>query len=222
MVKATIRLTALPQGMAWPIWQMLEKRTTKGLHSKFQEVCWCFWVCEQCWVIGTLSYWCETDKYGSLHVFVPSICNSPQHQVSAVPFHHIPSPWKPNMWLAPYHVLGAGMHRHRWKLQWGLCNESWHYLQSFITGMSQVLVWVSACQYLDSLLDIDHRWISNKSIPLHHPPLHLFCPKAHPISVTSLTPLHSSLFPLSHPLSLCPLFHWYPFLCHYDPLVSHI
>ena len=46
--------------------------------------------------------------------------------------------------------------------------------------------------------------------------------KSVPISITSLTPLHSSLSPLSHPLSLCSLFHWYPFPCHYDPLISRI
>ena len=72
------------------------------------------------------------------------------------------------------------------------------------------------------LLDIDHRWISDKSIPLHLPPLYLFRSQVHPISITSPTPLHSSLFPLSHPLSLCSLFHWYPFPCHHDPLISHI
>ena len=58
-------------------------------------MCWYFWVCNWCWVIITLSYWSGTDKYGSLHVFVPSICNLPQH-VGAVPFLHIPSPWKLN------------------------------------------------------------------------------------------------------------------------------
>ena len=57
------------------------------------------------------------------------------------------------------------------------------------------------------LLDIDHRWISDKSIPLHHPPLYLPSPKSIPISATSLTPLHLSLSPLSHPSSLCSLFH---------------
>ena len=72
------------------------------------------------------------------------------------------------------------------------------------------------------VLDTDHRWISDKSIPLCHPPLYLPFPKSVPISVTSLTLLRSSLFPLSHPLSLCSLFHRYPFPCHYDPLVSRI
>ena len=70
------------------------------------------------------------------------------------------------------------------------------------------------------LLDTNHWCISNKSVPLHHPLLYLPSPKSIPISITSPTLLHSSLFPLSHPLSLCSLFHWYPFLCHYDPLVS--
>ena len=49
------------------------------------------------------------------------------------------------------------------------------------------------------------------SIPCHCPPLYLFHSKVHPISITSPTPLHSSLFPLSHPSSLCFLFHWYLF-----------
>ena len=57
------------------------------------------------------------------------------------------------------------------------------------------------------VLDTDHRWISNKSVPLHHPPLYLPFPKSVPISITSPTLLHSSLFPLSHSLSLCSLFH---------------
>ena len=52
------------------------------------------------------------------------------------------------------------------------------------------------------LLYIDHGWISNKSIPLHPSPLYPFCPQVHPISVTSLTPLHLSLLPLFYPLSL--------------------
>ena len=47
-------------------------------------------------------------------------------------------------------------------------------------------------------------------------------PKSIPISVTSPTPLRSSLSPLFHCLSLYSLFHWYPFPCHYDPLVSRI
>ena len=72
------------------------------------------------------------------------------------------------------------------------------------------------------LLDIDHQWISDKSIPPCHPPLHPFHPKVHSISVTSLTTLCLSLVPLSHPLSLCSLFHWYLFPYHYDPLVSCI
>ena len=72
------------------------------------------------------------------------------------------------------------------------------------------------------LLDTNHRWISNKSVSLHHPPLYLPSPKSIPISVTSPTPLRSSLSPLFHPLSLHSLFHWYPFPCHYDPLISCI
>ena len=68
-----------------------------------------------------------------------------------------------------------------------------------------------------ALLDIDHWWISNKSIPLHVPPLYPFCPQVRSISVMSLTPLHSSLFPLFHPSSLHFLFHWYLSPCH-DPL----
>ena len=58
-----------------------------------------------------------------------------------------------------------------------------------------------------TLLDIDHRWISNKSVPLCHPLLHFFHPKVRSISITSLTPLCSSLSPLSHPSSLWSLFH---------------
>ena len=72
------------------------------------------------------------------------------------------------------------------------------------------------------MLDTDQRLISNKSVLLHHPPLYPPFPKSIPISVTSPTLLCLSLFPLSHPLSLCSLFHWYLFLCHYDPLVSCI
>ena len=72
------------------------------------------------------------------------------------------------------------------------------------------------------VLDTDHWCISNKSIPLCHSPLYLPSPRSVPIPITSLTLLCSSLFPLSHPSSLYFLFHWYPFLCHYDPLVSRI
>ena len=57
-----------------------------------------------------------------------------------------------------------------------------------------------------SLLDITHQWISNKSVLLCLPVLYPFHPQVHSISVTSLTPLHSSLFPLFHPLSLHPCF----------------
>ena len=77
-------------------------------------------------------------------------------------------------------------------------------------------------KFIGPLLDIDHWWISDKSILLYHPLLHLSVPKSIPISITSLTPLRRSLSPLSHPSSLCSLFHWYPFPCHYDPLVPHI
>ena len=49
------------------------------------------------------------------------------------------------------------------------------------------------------LLDTDHRCISDESIPLCHSPLYLPSPKSVPISITSLTLLRSSLFPLSHP-----------------------
>ena len=52
------------------------------------------------------------------------------------------------------------------------------------------------------LLDIDHQWISDKSILPHFLPLYPFHPQVYSISIASLTPLHSSLFPLSHPLSL--------------------
>ena len=92
---------------------------------------------------------------------------------------------------------------------------------------NQMLI-LSECKYLKMLtastvctqmLDTDHQWISDKSVPLCHPLLYLLSPKSIPISITSLTPLHSSLSPLSHPSSLCSLFHWYPFPCHYDPLV---
>ena len=57
------------------------------------------------------------------------------------------------------------------------------------------------------VLDTDHQWISDKSIPLHHPPPYLPSPKSVPISITSPTLLCSSLFPLFHPSSLCSLFH---------------
>ena len=55
------------------------------------------------------------------------------------------------------------------------------------------------------LLDTDHRWISDKSVLLRHPPLYLLSPKSIPISVTSPTPLHSSLSPLFtlHPYIPC-------------------
>ena len=86
---------------------------------------------------------------------------------------------------------------------------------NWITHFNLLIDWVL-------VLDIDHWWISNKSILLCHPPPHLFHPKAHSISITSLTPLCSSLSPLPHPLSLCSLFHWYLFPCHYDPLISRI
>ena len=67
---------------------------------------------------------------------------------------------------------------------------------------------VKADEILDpDMLDTDHQWISNKSVPPHHPPIYLPFPKSLPISVTSPTLLRSSLFPLSHPLSLCSLFH---------------
>ena len=97
------------------------------------------------------------------------------------------------------------------------------YLEGF-TGLAKQLeaVLMSPKAAPGRLLDIDHQWISNKSVPLHHPPLHLFRPKVCSIPITSLTPLHSSLSPLPHPSYLCSLFHWYPFPCHYDPLISHI
>ena len=69
------------------------------------------------------------------------------------------------------------------------------------------LMTIERCQ----MLDTDHRCISDKSVLLCHPPLYLPSPKSIPIPVTSPTLLHSSLSPLSHPLSLCSLFHWYPF-----------
>ena len=79
-----------------------------------------------------------------------------------------------------------------------------------------------AIQYLTVLLDTNHWLISDKSVPFCFPPLYPPLPKSIPISITSLTLLCLSLFPLSHLSSLCFLFHWYPLLCHYDPLVSHL
>ena len=58
-----------------------------------------------------------------------------------------------------------------------------------------------------ALLDTNHPWISNKSIPLRHPLLHLSVPKSILFSITPPAPLRLSLSPLSHPLSLCSLFH---------------
>ena len=56
------------------------------------------------------------------------------------------------------------------------------------------------------MLDINHWWISDKSIPLCLPPLYSFCPQVHSISITSPTPLCSSLFPLYHPCLCIPVF----------------
>ena len=46
------------------------------------------------------------------------------------------------------------------------------------------------------LLEIDHQWISDKSVPLHLPLLYPFHPQVHPISITSLTLLHFVPVPL--------------------------
>ena len=73
-----------------------------------------------------------------------------------------------------------------------------------------------------ALLETDYRWISDKSVPLCHPPLYLSVSQVrsyfHHISDTPpFVPV-----PLVSPSSLCSLFHWYPFLCHYDPLKTSI
>ena len=46
------------------------------------------------------------------------------------------------------------------------------------------------------MLDTDHQWITNKSVPLCHPPLYLPSQKSIPISVTSLTLVRVSIFPI--------------------------
>ena len=49
----------------------------------------------------------------------------------------------------------------------------------------------------DGVLDINHQWISDKSIPLRLPPLYPFHPQVPPISITSLTPLvRVPIFPI--------------------------
>ena len=52
--------------------------------------------------------------------------------------------------------------------------------------------------------------------------LYLFHPQVHSISITSLTPLHLSLFPLFSSFVPASLFHWYLSPCHHDPLILHI
>ena len=105
-------------------------------------------------------------------------------------------------------------------IAWGLpivlpdAKSYWSVVASLACLLTSPWTWLPCVRYR-SPMDLwqVHPALSSSIIPFHFPSPFLFL----------LHLWHSSIrpcFPLSHPSSLCSLFHWYPFLCHYDPLIS--